>query len=223
MATKGSTMPTDAGDFTGEAASSDPETDKLLQQHAAENARKQKAADRKSNVSDELINRHKKIIQSKDKEIAKVAEKLSSLKGERSELLSVAKDDGVPIKALKKVLKMESQDPDEIAEEYADVAHIIRVTNSPLQQLNLFSEHAEEADRTPYAVGFDMGMEGESHDHIGDRYKAGSEEFEQASKGWHEGQAKLADKMFRSKDGNKTAGDKGTSRRGSKKGSAQVH
>lgn len=97
--------------------------------------------ERKSNVPDEVYERHLGEIEAKHGEMAEAQEALASARGAYRAALKAAKKDGCNADAITDALKERKKDVDERKTHWRDVGRILRLMKSPLgTQFGLFEE-----------------------------------------------------------------------------------
>jgi hypothetical protein len=90
-------------------------------------------------VSDEVYQRWMKKIEVAQAAVDRAAKPLKSRKGELSQIIGAAKDDGVDVDAIREAFKMDALDHLDVATKYANTGRVLRLMKSPLgEQMDLF-------------------------------------------------------------------------------------
>lgn len=143
-----------------------------------------------STVDDVTIEKHHNLMNAARRKLKEAQDEVAQLRGVYSAARKVAKKAGINLNAYDINKKLEEEDQGQVQKDYADAHHYQAVTNSPLQQLNLFASVLPPVETVdPKKAGFASGKNGEPITNC--PYNAGTEEFVAYRDGWDEGQRVL--------------------------------
>lgn len=142
-------------------------------------------------VPDEVIVRNIKSMNAKWADVEKAKLAYDQAKGVYQNARKVAKKDGVNVDGYDIMRRLEKEDMGHVQINHADAARYMRLTDSPLLQLNLFDGMAiPEPKVDAHLQGRNAGKGGESAEN--NPHTPGSEEFQLWADGWVAGQEDLA-------------------------------
>jgi hypothetical protein len=144
-------------------------------------------------VSDETYQRWMKKIADAQSAVERAAKPLKSRKGELSQIIGAAKDDGVDVDAVREAFKMDALDHLDVATKYANTGRVLRLMKSPLgEQMDLFRTADLPVAVTAAIAGRRAGSTGRPNENP---HTPGSEPFAAYEDNYTRAQTALQDEL----------------------------
>lgn len=148
----------------------------------------------KSNVPDEVYERHLRIIQRDRDAMLETKEAYQEANSVYRTSMKAAKKDGVDIDAVALAMRLMERERGEVATEIRNTWRVLRLLGSPLgEQMNLFDAPPETAPDDPEAAGYHASENNEGASN--NPHVAGTSEHAEWQEGWMRSQAMRARRM----------------------------